>query len=226
MLDARVSRLESALERLAEAQARTQEQLQALAASVDQLTRRVDQLVLRMDELTQRVDQLAQRMDELTQRVDQLAQRVDRLADVTAAMRGELLELRYREHAPSYFQHILRRIRLLPREALEALADDAEQRGQLTADEHRVLVRADVVVQGRVRDRPTEEAYLMAEVSSVVDSRDVERVAHRASLLHRATGVTVIAAVAGMGMTPEAERVAQRIGVRPVISAADHSQDI
>ncbi len=219
MLDARVSRLEGALERLAEAQARTQEQLQALAASVDQLA-------LRMDELTQRVDQLALRMDELTQRVDQLAQRVDRLADVTAGMRGELLELRYREHAPSYFQHILRRIRLLPREALEALADDAEQQGRLTAEEHRQLVRADVVVQGRVRDRPTEEAYLLAEVSSIVDSRDVERVAHRASLLHRITGATVIAAVAGMGMTPEADRVARQSGVRPVVSAPEQDPSI
>lgn len=177
MLDARVNRLEAAVERLAEVQMRTQEALEALT------------------------------------------RRVDRVAGVVGVMRGDLLELRYREHAAAYFQHLIRRIRLIPRDELEVLADDAEQQGRLTSEEHADLVRADLVLRGRLRDRPTAEAYLVAEVSSVVDSRGVERSARRAALLERAANLPVLAAVCGATISAEADALAQRVGVRPVIAA-------
>jgi uncharacterized protein YoxC len=106
--DARIDRLEAALQRLAESQAQTQDALRALAAAqqkteehlarltarvdrlaeqvqhltvrLDQLTARVDQLTARVDQLTARVDQLAEQVQHLTVRIDQLTARVDQLA--------------------------------------------------------------------------------------------------------------------------------------------------
>lgn len=202
-LQSRVERIESALLRLAEAQGRTEERLEQLAARVDQLAAHMTQLV-----------------DAQTRTEAQIA----RLARVVGDLKGRSLEAEYRDTAHALFQRVLRRIHLMPLEEVEPLADEAEDRGVLSAHEHIDLMQADVFLHGRQRDRGTE-AYLVAEVSAVVDSRDVERATRRAALLARLVSAPVLAAVAGEEITEEADREARSAAVWRLLNGRAHSPD-
>ncbi len=268
MLDARVDRLEAALTRLAEAQARTEQRLDQLAGRMDQLAeaqretsatlaalaeaqRQTDvtvrQLVVRIDQLAEaqhqtdatvrqlvvRIDQLAEAQRQTDATVRQLAARMDELAEAqkrTAeqlavlavrvdrfdAMRGYILEARYREKAHAYFDDLLLRLRVVPGHELAALLDDAEERGLITRQQRRAVLDADVVARGRLRDTGVE-AYLVAEVSAVIDPRDVHRAVERARVLERISGLPVVAAVGGEAIIPDADREAQAMGVHRVL---------
>ncbi|MDR7522098.1 MAG: hypothetical protein QN168_06510 [Armatimonadota bacterium] len=209
MLEARVDRLEVALQRLAEAQAETQAELRALAEA----QRRTEQ---RLEALTARVDALAARVDTLAAQLSELVVQVSRLAGIVGDVRGRVLELDYREKAHAYFLRILRAIHLVPRAELAAMAEDAEGRALLALDEHADLLQADLVIRGRRRDGD-EECYLVAEVSAVVDAHDVKRAARRARLLQRIAAMPALAAVAGERATADASREAATAGVWLVI---------
>jgi len=139
------------------------------------------------------------------------------LAREVGHLKGRSLEAEYREKAHSLFQRVLRRIHFMPHAEVDPLADDAEDRGVLSADEHIDLMQVDVFLHGRRRDRRTE-AYLVAEVSAVVDSRDIERATRRAMLLARLVSAPVLAAVAGVEITEDADREAKRGGVWRVLN--------
>ena len=93
-LEARVDRIEDALVRLVEAQARTEANLSNLTVQITELAAQtralaeaqtrteqaIGQLTARVDQLAVRVDELAVGLQTLTARVDQLAVRVDELA--------------------------------------------------------------------------------------------------------------------------------------------------
>jgi outer membrane murein-binding lipoprotein Lpp len=208
-LTARVDDLTALVGRMAE-------QVQHLTARVDDLTALVDRLAEQVQHLTARVDKLAQQVERLTARVDQLAEQGARLVIVVGALKGESLERRYRERAPAYFDDLLRGIHALSWEELAALLDEAQSRGVITRDERRVVLDADVIVRGR-RFEDGGEAYLAAEVSSVVDSEDVRRAAQRSSLLSRAAGKPTLAAVAGEAITEQAEQAAKALRVWRVL---------
>jgi chromosome segregation ATPase len=114
VLEARVDRLEAALQRLAEAQAqtqvelralaeaqrRTEQRLEALTARVEALAeaqwrteQRLEALTARVDALTARVDALTARVDDLTARVATLTARVDALTARVDTLAGQLSEL-------------------------------------------------------------------------------------------------------------------------------------
>ena len=67
--------------------------------------------------------------------------------------------------------------------ALATLLDDAETRGNINADE---LDKTDLILTA---DGPTD--YILAEISITIQQHDVDRAAHRAALLAKATGQTV-----------------------------------
>lgn len=190
-LDRRVDNLEHALERLAEAQVRTEERLARLEAVVERLA----EAQVRLEATVERLARAQARTEE----------QLGLLVREVAALKGDSLERRYRDNAAAYFQRILRRVRSVSKAELGQIADDAEEQGILSLSEHEQLLQADVVVHGRLRATDTE-TYLLAEVSSVVDQGDVQRAVDRAQLLGRATGLPVVAAVAGGGITPAAER--------------------
>ncbi len=226
MLEARVDRLEAAFERIAAAQARTDEHLATLTARIDGLTEAQQRTELRLTQLAEaqqrtelRLTQLAEaqqhaavQIAELARALAQLTARVDRLASVLGGVKGMVLEIRYRDRAPAYFDDMLRRIHALSAEELAELVDDAEERGAITNAERRDLLLADVVVRGRRRGDDTP-AYLVAEVSSVVDEHDVWRAIRRAEELSRATGQLTIPAVAGEQVTRDAEELARQHSV-------------
>ena len=70
--------------------------------------------------------------------------------------------------------------------ALATLLDDAETRGNINADETDELDKTDLILTA---DGPTD--YILAEISITIQQHDVDRAAHRAALLAKATGQSV-----------------------------------
>ncbi|MDR7550788.1 MAG: hypothetical protein QN131_12755, partial [Armatimonadota bacterium] len=91
----------------------------------------------------------------------------------------------------------------------------------VTRDQRRFLLDVDVVARGRRWDDGTT-TYLVAEVSSVIDSEDVRRAVERAEVLARATGTPTVAAVAGEAITPSAEEAAKAQRVWRVLDGRAH----
>ena len=70
--------------------------------------------------------------------------------------------------------------------ALATLLDDAETQGNINADETDELDKADLILTA---DGPTD--YILAEISITIQQHDIDRAAHRAALLAKATGQSV-----------------------------------
>ncbi|MDR7568157.1 MAG: hypothetical protein QN143_07275 [Armatimonadota bacterium] len=189
------------LRALAEAHRLTQQDLQGLAEQVRTLTDAQVRTQQDLRALTEQVRALADAQARTQQELQALAdaqrrteQVVRELVQTTGALKGENLERRYRERAASYFQRILRRIRVLDHQQLGLLLDDALDQGRITPDERAQVLEADVVVTGLADGR---EVYLLAEVSGTVTAHDVRRARARAEILEKATGSPVLPAVAG-----------------------------
>ena len=72
--------------------------------------------------------------------------------------------------------------------------DTAEDRGDITQQEHSAVNRTDFILRGRSRiDQST--VYVAVEVSVTAGDSDIHRAAERSEILRRATGETSIAAV-------------------------------
>ncbi len=204
--DERLAALTEEVRALAVAQKGTDERLAALTEEVRALAvaqKRTDE---RLAALTEEVRALAvaqkrtdERLAALTEEVRALAvaqKRTEETVGVLGAtmggMKGQLLEMRYRDRAVAYFGRLLRRVKVVDPGALqEALAES------LSDDELFDALNADLVVSGTSRSHPeVPEIWVAVEVSSVVDRNDVTRAVRRAALLRRA-GRPVVPAVAG-----------------------------
>ena len=161
--DANFARIDSVLERLADAQARTEQSLQELTAVVKGLVIRTDR------------------------------------------HEGDLLELRFQRRLPSYLGLYLRRAKVLqPADLLD------EVEAKLDRPEVEDDLRADVLAQGLVDDKPT---YVIGEVSYTADADDVERAARRAALLRKAD-LPAVGLVACESVQPQTIAYAREQGVR------------
>lgn len=161
--DANFARIDSVLERLADAQARTEQSLQELTAVVRGLVIRTDR------------------------------------------HEGDLLELRLQRRLPSYLGLYLRRAKVLqPADLLD------EVEAKLDRPEVEDYLRADVLAQGLVDDKPT---YVIGEVSYTADADDVERAARRAALLRKAD-LPAVGLVACESVHPQTIAYAREQGVR------------
>ncbi|MBI2322747.1 MAG: hypothetical protein HYU88_11845 [Chloroflexi bacterium] len=129
-------------------------------------------------------------------------------------MIGQLLELRYREHAPAYFGPIVRRALAVPVHDLDALIDESKERGLLSEDDAREVLLADLVIRGRRRE-DGQEIYVLVEVSYTIYPHDVERAVRRAELLSRVR--PTVPAVAGEGILADARSRAERHGAWVVL---------
>jgi chromosome segregation ATPase len=232
--DAQIAQLSARVDELAEAQKRTEEQLAKLSARVDELAEAQKRTEARLEALAARVQELTEAqkgMEERLQKLEaivaelveqtkelrlisvQLVSRTDALADRTDWLLGDALERRFRERAPSYFQRLLRRLRVFSQERLANLLDDAAEEGRITEEEREALLRADLVAEGK---RDGEPVALLAEVSFKVDRYDVERAAERAKMLEKVLGVAVIPAVGGAFVDDRVWPVAQELGVEVI----------
>ena len=221
--------LTSAIETLTEAQQRSEQRLSRVETVVEELAQAQQRTELRVEELAQaqqrtelRVEELAQAQQRTELRVEELAQAQQRtetlLAELTRSHlrleqrvgrnTGILLELTYRDKAYAYFGTLLRKVRVVSLQQIEAQLEE-----HLSSREFRELLPLDLLVKGKVRELdPAPEVYLAVEISSVVDVGDVERAERRAALLRQA-GVAAIPAVAGDDVTEGGEDSARQANV-------------
>jgi len=206
---------------LAEAQRRTEQRLEELALAQRATEQRLEELALAQRATEQRLEELAlaqrateQRLGELTAAQRDTEQTVGALVRDVAGLKGESLERRYRERAASYFQRILRRIRIVDHQQLGLLLDDAVDSSRLTPEERADLLEADVVLMGLLDG---QEVYLVAEVSGIVMAHDVRRARRRAAILEKATGQRAIPAVAGERVLDDRETQEEAAGVWKVL---------
>jgi uncharacterized protein YoxC len=207
---------------LAEGQGRLTETVAQLTMRLDQLTTRVDQLTETVAQLTMRLDQLTTRVDQLTETVAQLAEEERRMAEEQwrltegqqrfevqmGQMRGWFLEERYRTHAPAYFGRFLRQVQPVQ---FGRLADALRER--LAEGELAEVLLSDLILTGRLpTPGPSQAIWVVLEVSTTVDRRDVERAQRRAALLRQAR-YPAVAVAGGTDATAGARQAASETGV-------------
>ena len=187
----RLDRIEAALDRLAEAQVRTEERVGHLETAVEALA-----------EAQRRTEERVGALAEAQRRTEE---RLNSLVDTVGRLRGDVFELKYRDRVDVYFGPLLRRVKFVQKRSLEDLLES-----QLTHEELLDVLRLDLLVGGQPRRRePRKDALLAVEVSAVIDRNDVERARRRCELLRKA-GLEVIPAVAGEDLTRGAEESAAK----------------
>ncbi|MCC6959330.1 MAG: hypothetical protein IT301_05740 [Dehalococcoidia bacterium] len=126
---------------------------------------------------------------------------------------------RYFDNLPAHLCLYLRHARRLTPADLPGVAD-AWESGQLTQGEWDDVHDIDVVVAGTpVSAAATQELHMAIQLELRVDLPAVEDIARRVNLL-RKCGATVRAAVDGRFITPDAQRLAEQLGVTVLVSKA------
>jgi hypothetical protein len=191
---------------LAEAQKRTDERLASLVEEVRSLAEAQKRTDERLAELAQAQKRTDDRLASLIEEVHSLTVTVrHELVPTVAGIKGQLLEMRYRDRAGAYFGGLLRRVKVIEPDVLQEAVEE------MAAVERSDALLIDLVVAGTARSHPEKpEVWVAVEVSSVVDERDMARAVRRAALL-RLTGHAVVPAVAG-------ERILSEVRMQPGIS--------
>ncbi|MCL6509675.1 MAG: hypothetical protein K6U78_03210 [Anaerolineae bacterium] len=213
----RVDQLTARVEQLAEAQRRTEERLEQLSIRVEQLAEAQRRTEERLEQLTARVDQLAEAQRRTEERLDDLAKTVQRLVNQMAEVRGDVLEIKFRDKAPSFFGRWLRRVQVVPIIEIEERLEAA-----LTDKEVSELLALDLLVRGRPREAnaKVDELWLAVEVSSVIDAGDVQRAERRAALLRQA-GLKAVPVTAGARINAKAQKLADSLRVAVMKDGTD-----
>jgi hypothetical protein len=198
------------------------QELLTLPGLVRELGETVAHLADRMDQLTETVAHLAEEQRRLAEEQRRMAEEQRRLAEEQrllteghqrfevqmGQMRGWFLEERYRTHAPAYFGRLLRQVQP---EHMGRLADDLRER--LEEGELEEVLLADLILTGRLPTTAEPSAiWVVLEVSTTVDRRDVERAQRRAALLRRAR-YPAVAVAGGTEATVGARQAASETGV-------------
>lgn len=182
---------------LAEAQRQSEARLGRLETAVEELAAAQQRTELRVEELA-----AAQQRTEVEIRT--LATTQHAMRNQLGRVLGRQLEQHYRDKAFAYFGRVLLRTQVL---SLQELEPGLER--SLSEEELEDVELLDLAISGHVKGHPERpEVILAVEVSSVVDSGDVERALRRAALLRKA-GYVVVPTVAGEDVTQGAREVAR-----------------
>lgn len=189
------------------------EQLAELRREIAELRRDFERRFNRVEE---RLDQITDDVGQLKSDVGRLTDDVGRLTDDVGVLKGQGLEYRYREHAPSYFSGLIRRCRVVGSPQLNEMLEDAVDRGVLSQGDLNDVTLADLILRGRrLADRA--EVMVLVEISWVIDRNDVRRAADRAALLAK-LGTPVVPVVAGASITEPAAAMARNRNVRQLLN--------
>ena len=159
------------------------------------LTDELLQMPVRLQRIETDVSTLKDNLSSLTTTVNRIEDNVSTLTTTVNKMGGDVSMLK----GSDYESHVARLAsRFLHRQlgiaatvfssqrnqaALATLLDDAEKQGTIDADETDELDKTDLILTA---DGPTD--YILAEISITIQQHDVDRAAHRAALLAKATG--------------------------------------
>ena len=203
-LQRQVAELQRQVAELQRQVAELQRQVAELQRQVAELERKVEQLQIEVAELRRDLEQL--RID-MERRFGQVQVRLDQLTTDVAQLKGDNLERRYREHAYSYFGRLIHKSRVIGKQQLFEMLDEAVEHGVLSQGDREQVGWADLVMSGRwIADG--RQVIVLAEISVLVDLNDVQRAADRAGLLAK-LGTPVVPVVAGDSITERAAAMAQ-----------------
>jgi hypothetical protein len=193
-------RTEERIEALADAQRRTEERLGRVEEQIALLAEAQRRTEERLGRVEEQMAALAEAQRQTAEHIGKLVADQRRISDNVADLTGTVLEWKYKNKAAGYFSAVLRRVRVVEPHTLE---DQLE--ANLTEDEILEVLRLDLIVRGRLRQKPdTSEVYLAVEISSVIDAHDVQRARERTYLLRKA-GYPTIPMVVGEHLSPGAE---------------------
>lgn len=200
-------------EQFAQFRAQTDLQFRELGAALGRLTEQVQKLTdaqqrsdARLDALTEAQQRTEEQIAKLTKEMSDLTEVTRTLGDDVGSLKGMNLEHEYRTKVFAYFGRVLSRPHVLGPDELTTLLWDAVDTGVLSdAQAHEILL-ADIVVRGK-QGKGGPEISLVVEVFWGVGVRDVERAVQRAALLAR-LGTPVLPVVAGRWVSPDAEQLA------------------
>lgn len=205
------------------------EQLRELILTTEliELPRKFEELLRRVEKIEADVEILKQDVEILKQDVAILKQDVAILKQDMAYLKGEFgrfkgsdFERRVRERFAAYFGAILKRGRLVSQEQLMALVDDAEEAGQLSAEERQQAFLIDALVEGLIR-RSDKPVVLAIEVSVTAYPEDLERASRRAAVLAKVFGKEVIPTVVAAQAEASLEAAAQEAGILLILKDLD-----
>ncbi|RKU11111.1 hypothetical protein C6502_08920 [Candidatus Poribacteria bacterium] len=159
---------------------------------------------VRLANVEDRLSKIETAIQHLTEQVRALTESQRQTENTVSRLKGESLEWSYRNKIYGYFGYLMRRLKVVDLstidEALEAT---------LTSSEFRDVFRLDLLATGQLRTSPDRpEVWLAIEISSVVDSNDVDRAWRRADLIRRVTPL-VLPVAAGDRVTSGAETAAR-----------------
>ncbi len=193
-----VSELRWAVSELAQAQLRGEQRLDRLEQAVTELAEAQKRTEQRMNELVE----AQKRTEVILQQLLRFQERAEPRLDMLV---GEMLERRYRARAFAYFGNVLKAVRVVDVQEFEA-----ELGEHLTQQEIEDLALADLVLVGKpVKQSGLPQAWLVVEVSAMIDRGDVERAIRRTMWLRRLRN-PVVPVVAGEQITDGAEQLAEK----------------
>ena len=168
---------------LAEAQQRTEERLFKIETAIQNLT---------------------EQLTGLTREVRELTENQRRMENIVSRLKGESLEWSYRNKIYGHFGYLMRRLKVVDLSTIDEALEKT-----LASGEFRDVFRLDLLTTGQLRESPDHpEVWLAIEISSVVDSNDVDRAWRRAGLIRR-VGPPVLPVAAGDRVTSGAETAAR-----------------
>ena len=175
---------------LAEAQQRAEERL----ANVEE----------QLSEIKTAMQHLTEQVAELTREVRELTENQQRIDNTVSRLKGESLEWSYRNKIYGYFGYLMRRLKVVDLSTIDEALETT-----LTSGEFRDVFRLDLLATGQLRESPDRpEVWLAIEISSVVDSNNVDRAWRRAGLIRRVEPL-VLPIAAGDRVTLGAETAAR-----------------
>ena len=162
----------------------------------------------RLSRIETAIQHLTEQVAELTREVRELTENQQRIDNTVGRLKGESLEWSYRNKIYGYFGYLMRRLKVVDLSTIDEALETT-----LAPGEFRDVFRLDLLATGQLRESPGgPEVWLAIEISSVVDSNDVDRAWRRASLIRRA-GPLVLPVAAGERTTAGAETAARNQNV-------------
>lgn len=204
-IDRQVSRLDTALVDLANAQNRTEQRVEELAQAQNRTEQRVEELAHAQKDTETQIKQLTLAQQKTETELHLLVKVVKRQSPRLDAALGRSLELQFRDRMTSYLWRFLKQGRLVSLSELSSQLESALDEESLDD-----LSRADAIATGLVAGK---EAFIVVEVSSKADANDVRRVVRWAGLLEKA-GLPAIPLVACDFISDQAMKFAGQQGVR------------
>jgi hypothetical protein len=203
-----VAHLADRMDQLTQTVAHLAEEQRRLAEGLQQLTEEQRRLTEGQRQLTEGQRQLTGGLQQLTEEQRRLTEGQQRLEVQMGEMRGWALEQRYRTRAAAYFGRFLRQVHPVDVGRLANTLRERLEEGELTG-----VLLADLILTGRPPTPAGPAAiWVVLEVSTTVDRRDVERAQRRAELLRQAR-YPAVAVVGRTEATAGARQAASEAGV-------------